>query len=98
MSTKRHYDKVGRGFRSLDNMIALYHLQEGHCPYTADPLPVPANPTCMADFQDVSVDHIHPVKHGGTNDFDNLCLTTPSMNSAKGDDLYYPHREIMWVI
>ena len=32
-------EQVGIGYRKLDDMVALYHLQEGHCPYTGDPCP-----------------------------------------------------------
>ena len=94
---KQRYDAVGYRHRSLENMIALYHLQAGHCPYTGDLLPVPENPTSVDDFRNVEIDHIHPVNHGGTSEFDNLALTTPIMNRIKGDKIGYPHRETMWL-
>jgi hypothetical protein len=33
------------------------------------------------------VDHINPVKHGGTDDTDNLCLACYKCNAHKGHDL-----------
>lgn len=87
----------GTGYRKLDTMLALYRLQDGHCCYTGDPLPVPENPATMDDFKDVVVDHVHPIVHGGNSDFDNLCLTAESVNAMKNDTVGYPHREGMWV-
>lgn len=31
------------------------------------------------------IDHRTPVAKGGTNEFSNLCLSSPAMNKAKGD-------------
>ena len=52
------------------------------------------------------VDHINPVKHGGSDDTDNLCLACYKCNAHKGHDLvgfdpqtgeltrlYHPHEQ-----
>ncbi len=44
------------------------------CHYTGVELPV----------DDFSVDHKEPLERGGTNDLQNLCLTTKEMNTTKG--------------
>ncbi len=35
----------------------------------------------------IHVDHINPVKHGGSDDADNLCLACYKCNAHKGYDL-----------
>jgi len=51
------------------------HSQEPlHCYYSAAPLKI----------TDVNVDHKTPLNRGGTNELDNLCVTSHHMNTAKG--------------
>lgn len=45
-----------------------------HCYYTNEALSI----------YDINVDHKQPLTRGGTNDIDNLCVTSSHLNSAKG--------------
>ena len=84
-------------YRTWSNLQELYRLQHGRCGITGNMLPVPPCPMAWDDFEDVDVDHILPLSCGGTNELDNLQLTTPSLNYWKGSRTDLPCRhDFLW--
>lgn len=64
-----------RGFRA-----AQYKCQKGRCAWCYKPIPLYTDQT--------EIDHIVPVKHGGSNDYKNLVIVCHACNQKKGDSEY----------
>lgn len=62
----------GGSFTAKD-IANMQYIQQGHCCY------------CGRVGLPLTIDHIHPVKHGGPSDPWNLALCCRSCNSSKGD-------------
>lgn len=69
-------------------MLAQHLLSktEGHCWF------------CGIDLaaEDVSIDHLHPLRQGGNNDTDNLVACCPPCNVAKGARTLEQYRRRVW--
>lgn len=72
--------KNADGTHTVNEILALFELQSGKCPYCKTKL----HKTKRNSYH---CDHIVPLSKGGTNDISNIQLLCPKCNLAKKDKL-----------
>lgn len=73
---KAHNRRMADGHFTPSDIRALYDEQEGRCAYCG-----------ISTHDDYHVDHLVPLKRGGTHDPENLRISCPTCNMSKGAKL-----------
>lgn len=80
-SHNRRAAKLNNGGKhTAKEILALFKLQSGKCPYCKTKL-------SKSGSNKYHVDHVMPLSKGGTNDISNIQLLCPKCNMSKSDKL-----------
>jgi 5-methylcytosine-specific restriction endonuclease McrA len=74
----RRRQRKAVGKYTYEDLLELYELQDGRCGYCGIPI-------FWDMYRDVHVDHMFPLRRGGSNHPDNICLACWSCNLSKGN-------------
>jgi 5-methylcytosine-specific restriction endonuclease McrA len=89
------------GSFTKNDLIALHVLQEGRCCWCGCELTSPMNAARDPKKTRFTVDHIHPIRRGGTNGWWNLVLACQQCNASHGPKLilseWQPSAMLEWM-